>query len=82
MWLGGPFVGLNDSFVECPFSLLEASLGYDVLPSVNFIAKPFRFNDSSPSLRRAPIDGERYPLRIFLKRSIHADSKLHDSKID
>lgn len=46
--LGGPFVGLNDSFVECRFSLLEVSLGYDVLPSVNFIAKPFRFNDSSP----------------------------------
>jgi hypothetical protein len=33
-----PFVGLYDSFGECRFSLLEVSLGYNVLPALEIIA--------------------------------------------
>jgi hypothetical protein len=44
----GPFVGLNDPFVECRFSLVEVSLGYNVLPGLELLAKPTVFIALSP----------------------------------
>jgi hypothetical protein len=56
--LGGSFGGLCDPFGECRMSLIEASLGYDVLPGLEVHCKTFRFNGSSPVLRCTPIEGE------------------------
>ena len=44
----GPFVGLNDPFVECRFSQVEVSLGYNVLPGLELLNKPIVFIASSP----------------------------------
>jgi hypothetical protein len=45
---GGPFVTLSDPFGECRFWRVEVSLGYNVLPGLEFIDKPLAFIASSP----------------------------------